>query len=291
MKVHYECAACFLRQTREALDLASDDKELKMDVTEMIVKIVSENFRRGGVSNVIGTEIHRTIKKETENPDPYIKEREISNDIALQYLPHVEKLLSDDDNFKNYLKVAIAGNVIDFGALGLETDMESLIIETMKKEPSVDDSKELEYELENADTVLYLADNIGEIVFDKILIEKIKDYGVDITVALKEKPILNDACIEDALKIGLDEVSKLTSTGTDSIGIIEEDMSSEFMELFKESDVIIAKGLGNYEGLGEMELNEKPVFCLLNAKCKPVARDIGVSMGDNIVLKLNPRVR
>lgn len=288
MKVHYECAGCFLRQTREALDLASDDEELKMDITEKVVKIVSENFHREGISNVIGTQIHRTIKDETGNQDPYSRERETSNDIALQYFPHVEKLLEDND-LKNYLKVAIAGNVIDFGALGLETDMESLITETMNKEPVIDDSKDLEHELEIAKTVLYLADNIGEIVFDKILIEKINEYDVDVTVALKEKPILNDACIDDALKIGLDEISKLTSTGTDSIGIIEGDVSPKFMELFNKSDLIIAKGLGNYEGLGEMDLNNKQVFCLLNAKCKPVARDIGVNVGDNIVLKLNPR--
>jgi damage-control phosphatase, subfamily I len=288
MKVHYECAACFLRQTREALNLASDDDELKMDVTEKVVKIISENFHRGGVSNVIGTNIHRTIKDETGNNDPYIMEREISNDLAMQYLPNVEKILEKDRNLKNYLKVAIAGNVLDFGALGLDTDMESLIVKTMRKEPAIDNSKELEEELIKSETVLFLADNIGEIVFDKILIEKINNYQVDVTVALKEKPILNDACIEDALKIGLDEVSKLTSTGTDSIGIIEEDVSEEFLELFNKSDIVIAKGLGNYEGLGEMELGEKPVFCLLNAKCKPVARDIGVNLGDNIVLRLNP---
>ena len=288
MKVHYECAACFLRQTREALDLASDDDELKMDVTEKVVKIISENFHRGGVSNVIGTKIHRTIKHETGNNDPYIMEREISNDLAMQYLPNVEKILEKDRNLKNYLKVAIAGNVLDFGALGLDTDMESLIVKTMRKEPAIDNSKELEEELIKSETVLFLADNIGEIVFDKILIEKINNYQVDVTIALKEKPILNDACIEDALKIGLDDVSRLTSTGTDSIGIIEEDVSEEFLELFNKSDMVIAKGLGNYEGLGEMELGEKPVFCLLNAKCKPVARDIGVNPGDNIVLKLNP---
>ena len=288
MKVHYECAACFLRQTREALDLASNDDELKMDVTEKVVKIVSENFKRGGVSNVIGTQIHRTIKNKTGNPDPYVMEREISNDIAQQYIPLVENILENDKSLKNYLKVAIAGNVLDFGALGLDTDMESLIVRTMKKEPAIDNSKELEEELIKSESVLFLADNIGEIVFDKMLIEKINDYQVEVTVALKEKPILNDACMDDALKIGLDEVSRLTSTGTDSIGIIEEDVSSEFMELFNKSDMIIAKGLGNYEGLGEMELGEKPVYCLLNAKCKPVARDVGVKLGDNIVLKLNP---
>ncbi len=289
MKVHYECAACFLRQTREALDLATDDESLKMDITEKIVKLVSETYRKGAVSNVIGTDVHRTIKNETGNMDPYSKEREISNDIALDFLPQVEKILGDKNKLENYVKVAIAGNVIDFGALGLEMDMETLIIETMKKDPTINNTKELENELEISKTVLYLADNIGEIVFDKILIEKIiKGYDVDVTVALKEKPILNDACIEDALKIGLDQVAKLTSTGTDSIGIIEDDVSEEFIDLFNKSDMIIAKGLGNYEGLGEMNLKDKPVYCLLNAKCKPVARDIGVNLGDNIVLKLNP---
>ncbi len=288
MKVHYECAACFLRQTREALDLATDDESMKMDITEKVLKLVSETYRRGAVSNVIGTEVHRTIKNETGNQDPYSGEREMSNDIASDFLPQVEKILGDKNDLENYVKIAIAGNIIDFGALGLDMDMEALIIKTMEKDPTINNTNELENELKISKTVLYLADNIGEIVFDKILIEKIKEYDVNVTVALKEKPILNDACIDDALKIGLDKVARLTSTGTDSIGVIEGDVSTEFMDLFNKSDMVIAKGLGNYEGLGEMNLEDKPVYCLLNAKCKPVARDIGVNLGDNIVLKLNP---
>jgi uncharacterized protein with ATP-grasp and redox domains len=288
MKVHYECAACFLRQTREALDLATENESLKMEITEIVMKIVSKKFRKGAVSNIIGTEVHRNIKELTGNNDPYSRERETSNDIALEFLPQVERVLGDGKNLKNYIKVAIAGNVLDFGALGLEIDMESLIVNTMEKNPTLDHSNELENELKKSKTVLYLADNIGEIVFDKIFIEKIKEYDVEVTVALKEKPILNDACINDALKIGLNQIAKLTSTGTDSIGIIEGDVSKEFMEIFNKSDMIIAKGLGNYEGLGEMDLIDKPVFCLLNAKCRPVAREIGVELGDNVVLKLNP---
>ncbi len=288
MKVHYECAACFLRQTREALDLATENESLKMEVTESVMKILSKNFRSGAVSNIIGTEIHRNIKELTGNNDPYSRERETSNDIALEFLPQVEGVLGDKKNLKNYIKVAIAGNILDFGALGLEIDMESLIVNTMEKNPTLNHSNELENELQNSKTVLYLADNIGEIVFDKIFIEKIKQYDVEVTVALKEKPILNDACIDDALKIGLNQVAKLTSTGTDSIGVIEGDVSPEFMEIFHKSDMVIAKGLGNYEGLGEMDLMDKPVFCLLNAKCRPVAREIGVELGDNVVLKLNP---
>lgn len=290
MKVHYECAACFLRQTREALDLATKDNSLKMDITEKIVNIVSNDFHKGAVSNVIGTKVHRTIKKETGNNDPYSNERKISNEIAMEFVPKVNNILKEKNNLLTYLKVAIAGNVLDFGALGLDKDMESLFISTLNREPLLDHSKELEVELDKAKTVLYLADNIGEIVFDKILIERLKLYDVRVTVALKEKPILNDACIEDAEEVGLNHVSDLISTGTDSIGIIEDDVSETFMEKFWKSDLVIAKGLGNYEGLGEMELKDKPVFCLLNAKCKPVARDIGVEVGDNIVLRLNPEI-
>ncbi|MDD3985313.1 MAG: ARMT1-like domain-containing protein [Methanobacterium sp.] len=290
MKVYYECAACFLRQAREALDLATDNNILKMEVTEKVLEIVSENFHKEAVSNVICTKIHRTIKQETENQDPYSKERELSNDIAMKFLPKIKKILGKEKDLKNYIKIAIAGNVIDFGALGLDKDMESLIFKTIEKNPTLDHSNELENELHKSKTVLYVADNVGEIVFDKILIEKLLEYDVKVTVALKEKPILNDACVEDALNIGLNNLAKLTTTGTDSIGIIEQDVSAEFMKLFKESDMIIAKGLGNYEGLSEMNLKMKPVFCLLNAKCRPVARDIGVNLGDNIVLKLNKQL-
>jgi len=165
MKVYYECAACFLRQTREALDLATNNETLKMEVTEKIIKIVSENFHKGAVSNVIGTEVHRTIKEETGNQDPYSREREISNDIALDFLPQVEKILGEGATLKTYIKIAIAGNVIDFGALGLDIDMESLIVQTMKKDPTRDSTEELENALKSSNNVLYLADNIGEIVF------------------------------------------------------------------------------------------------------------------------------
>ena len=287
MKVHYECAACFLRQAREAVDLATDDESLKMDVTEKVTKIVCKNFHRGAASNVIGTEIHRTIKRETGNKDPYSYQREICNEIALKFLPRVEKIVEDQNGLESYLKAAIAGNVIDFGAMGLDSDMEGILIKTMEKGFGVNNSSELENELEKAKTVLYLADNIGEIVFDKLLIKKLHEYDVEVTVALKEKPILNDACMEDALGIGLDEVAELITTGTDSVGVIYGDVSSKFKEIFDKADMVIAKGLGNYEGLGEMDLKDKPVFSLLNAKCDPVARDIGVKKGDNVVLMLN----
>ncbi|MGZ7066847.1 MAG: damage-control phosphatase ARMT1 family protein [Methanobacterium sp.] len=286
MKAYYECAPCFLRQAKEALDLATDEEAVKMVVMEELVKIVCRDFNPQAVSNEIGTKIHRIIKDKTGNEDPYILEKRKGNEIALKFLPRIRKIIEVNHELETYAKAAIVGNLIDFGALGVDYDVETGIISNMGSDIALNHVSELEKELKNVKSVLYLADNNGEIVFDKLFIQKLTEYDVDVTVALKERPILNDACVEDAEQIGLDKVAKLVSTGTDSIGIIYGDMSDEFKEIFNKADVVIAKGLGNYEGLTAMELGTKPVFCLLNAKCGPIARDIGVNIGDNVVIKL-----
>jgi uncharacterized protein with ATP-grasp and redox domains len=286
MKVYYQCAPCFLRQAREALDMATKDESLKLEVMEKLTRILGEDYQRNAASNKIGTRIHRTIKKETGNEDPYQIQKEKCNQIAQQFLPTIKKLLKKDSSLKNHVKAAITGNIIDFGALGLEVDIENLIQENMERDLAVDHSPLLEEELKKAHEVLYLVDNIGEIVFDKLLIEKLKEYKVQITVAVKEKPILNDACLSDALEIGINDVAELTTIGTDSIGVVYEDFSPEFREEFWNADLIIAKGLGNYEGLDEIELKDKPVFCLLNVKCEPIARNVGAKLGDNVIIKL-----
>lgn len=286
MKVYYECAPCFLRQAKEALDLATNDENLKMEIMEELVRIIYNEFRKDAVSNEIGTKVHRTIKNRTCNEDPYILEKKKGNEIALKFLPKIKQIIENENSLESYVKAAIVGNIIDFGALGVNFDTEKGIIENMEKDIALNHVPELENELKSVKNVLYLADNNGEIVFDKLLIEKLKEYDVEVTVALKENPILNDATVKDALQIGLDKVANLISTGTDSIGVIYGDVSDEFKEIFDKSDLVISKGLGNYEGVTEMELGNKPVFCLLNAKCDPIAKDIGVNLGDNVVLKL-----
>lgn len=286
MKVYYECAPCFLRQAKEALDLATPDEGVKMEVMKEIIKVISSDFKDNTISNELGTKIHRIIKDKTRNDDPYLLKKRKGNQIALKFLPKIKEILKNDDKLETYLKAAIAGNIIDFGALGVTFDTEEGLMKAMEKDIALNHINELEKALKSSKSVIYLADNNGEIVFDKLLIQKLKEYNVNVTVALKEKPILNDATIEDAIQIGLDEVAKLVSTGTDSIGIVYGDVSPEFKEIFKNADMVISKGLGNYEGLTAMDLGKKPVFCLLNVKCDPIAKDIGVNIGDNVVLKL-----
>lgn len=286
MKVYYECAPCFLRQAKEALDLACDDEDLKIEIMSEITVLLGSKFYKGAVSNVIGTSIHRLIKEKTGNNDPYYEIKKKGNEIAWSFLPKVVDLLDGKDDLEIFVKAAIVGNLIDFAALGVNFDPLSLMIETLKSPLAINHVKRLENALKSVKTVLYLADNTGEIVFDKLLISKLIEYDVEVTVALKEKPILNDACIEDAYQIGLDQIAKLVTTGTDSVGVIYSQVSPEFSRMLDESELIIAKGLGNYEGLSEIKFNKKPVFCLLNTKCEPTALDIGVNKGSNVILKL-----
>ncbi|MBU4534534.1 MAG: DUF89 family protein [Euryarchaeota archaeon] len=286
MKVYYECASCFLRQSREALELATDDEKLRMEITEKIIDLLASEFKKGAPSNLIGTSMHRLIKDLSGNPDPYLQEKKRGNLIAEKFQDEVAALLKQDPSLINYIKVAIAGNLLDFAAMGVNFDPSSVILEKIAEPLIIDHSSHLEEALNDADSLLYLADNVGEIVFDKMLLEKLAQYDLDITVAVKEKPIVNDATMEDALEIGLDQMVNVTTTGTDSVGIIYSQISPEFKELVDAAELIISKGMGNYEGLTEMEIGEKNVFCLLNVKCSAISQDIGVKEGSAVLLKL-----
>lgn len=285
MKVYYECGSCFLRQAKEALDLATDDDNLKIKVMKDIFKFLANNYSKNASSNKIGTDIHNLIKEKTNCRDPYINEKIIGNKIALKFLPIVSKVLENDDSLENYVKVAIIGNILDFGAFDLDTNIEKLIKDALDKNLTINNVNELEEDLKKHKKLLYLADNTGEIVFDKLLLKKIKEYDLEITIAVKEDPILNDACMKDALDIGLDVFGKIVSIGASTVGIVYSEISKEFMEIFNNHDFIISKGLGNYEGLTEVDLKNKDVYFLLCSKCTAVSKNIGVNLEDMIALK------
>ena len=286
MKIYYDCGACFLRQAREAMDLATDDDKLKIKIFEDIFEFLAENFTYGASSNKLGSAIHRMIKEKTACSDPYINEKILANKIALELFGEIKELLKDDDSLENHIKIAIVGNILDFGALELDFNHHELILANLNKELAINKIDELKEAISKHKELLYLVDNTGEIVFDKLLIEKLLSFGLNITVVVKEKPILNDACLEDAIAVGLDKITELTTLGTDSIGIIYEEASEDFKKIFDNADFIIAKGLGNYEGLTEIDIGEKDVFSLLCVKCSAIAKDIGVDEKENILLKL-----
>lgn len=285
MKISYECGPCFLRQAREALDLSTDDEMLKMEIMGEIFTYLSENFKVGTNSNSTGSIMHNLIKEKTGCRDPYRNEKIEGNEIALKYLPDVKRILDEDDSLENYVKIAIIGNILDFGAFTLDDDIESVIKKSLEKELTIKDIEEFEKSLKSNDRVLYLVDNTGEIVFDKLLLSKIREYGLDITIAVKSEPILNDACMKEALDAGLDEFGEIVEIGAGTVGYVDSEISDEFREIFNDHKFIISKGMGNYEGLTEIDLSDKEIFFLLCAKCKTISWDIGVNLHDMLLFK------
>lgn len=285
MDISYECGPCFLRQAREALDLSTDDENVKMQVMEEIFKFLSTTFKAGTNSNSTGSSMHKIIKQKTGCMDPYYKEKVEGNEIALKYLPEVKKILDENDSLENYVKIAIIGNILDFGAFTLDDDIEGVIKSSLKKDLAVKDIEEFENSLKTHDKVLYLVDNTGEIVFDKLLLAKLKEYDLDITIAVKSEPILNDATMVEALDVGLDEFGKLVEIGAGTVGYVDSEISDEFRQIFDDHEFVISKGMGNYEGLTEIDLSKKDIYFLLCVKCNTIARHIGANLHDMLLLR------
>lgn len=267
------------------MDLSTDDENLKMELTSDIFKFLSTRFNKNTNSNKTGSAIHELIKQKTGCNDPYINEKKLGNEIALKYLPLAHNILKENDTLENRVKIAIVGNILDFGAFELSEDIEKLIKDSLDKDLAVKDIESFENALKKYDNVLYLVDNTGEIVFDKLLLSKIREYDLDITIAVKSQPILNDACMEDAISTGLNEFGEIVEIGAGTVGYVDSEISDEFREIFNAHEFVISKGMGNYEGLTEIDLSKKEVFFLLCAKCGTIAKDIGVNFQDMLLFK------
>ena len=285
MKVKHECASCMLRQANEAIEQASKDENIRMNTTLKVLEFMNKQFNENINSNKLGTDLHHLVMEETGCDDPYKELREEGNKLAEKMIPSVEKMLEDNQSLENYIKVAIAGNIIDFGALDESADMEKAIIQQLNNPLVSTDINEFEDSLNKANNILYLADNGGEIVFDKILIKKLKEeYDLNITLALKEGPILNDALVQDAIDLDLDKYTTLISTGASSVGVVKEYISDELHELLNTSDLVISKGMGNFEGLTEMN-TKSPIYYLLSIKCSAISKEVGLEIGSNALIK------
>jgi len=181
------------------------------------------------------------------------------------------------------IKVAIAGNIIDFGVnnrISSGFNIEEELEDTLEQDFAIFDYADFKDALKDVDEILYLADNTGEIVFDRVLIEEL---GKRVIYVVRDKPIINDATMEDALFCKMDKVARVISSGCDAPGTILRYCSKEFLTYYSRAKLIISKGQGNYETLSE---EKKPVFFLLKTKCSIIANDLGCKTGD-IILKAN----
>jgi len=293
LKVEAECAACIVnRAVAEAME-ATTNPALRFRVMVELFKLLSREFKPTAVPAYLGTKRDRLIKRITGNDNPYRREKRRSNEKALKLLPYARKIVEEGytqrDRFKRACLCAIVGNIIEFHIPGHKFTYGGLrkLFRDAGKDMVIDDVNKV-YELtKKAQTVLYLTDNAGEIVFDTLLVEQLKNMGVTVIVGVKGGPVLNDATLEDAEVSGMSKIAdKVITTGTDAVGLMLKEFSKEFLEVYDSVDLVFAKGMGYAETLTEYKL-KKPHVLLFRTKCNPVANFFGVPRDKNVA-KLMP---
>ena len=277
MKTYLDCFPCFLRQALEAARMAGADEERQRLILDRTMALLQDASLESKPPE-IGDGVHRIVRQLTGDDDPYAAVKAESTREALRLYPRLKALVAEDgDRLERAIRIAIAGNVIDF-ATGADFDIKEGLERILNQPFAINDIAAFRKALSEARSVLYLGDNAGETVFDRVLIEAL---DVPVIYAVKGGPIINDATVDDALAAGLDEVAEVVSTGSDAPGTILSRCSAEFRALYERAELVIAKGQANYETLsGE----GGRLFFLLKVKCPVIARDIGAPVG-SIVLK------
>ena len=277
MKLVSDCYDCLKRLIAQAADLATKDDSLRRKAIEKAMNILENEFSYDQISVVLATKIHDVIKEITGNADPYkaLKEKEVV--IAREVYPEIASRYQGD--LENCVKLAAVANAIDFFKQPGE------VKEDMRKPVNfaIDDWRYFEAKLRNGGKVLYLADNAGEIYFDLPLLNQMRRFA-DVTYVVKPSPVQNDVTIEDIRKAGLEgEFGRVITTGVASPGVVFDLASGEFKREFESVDLIFAKGMGYYESLSELPRQGRFFYCL-KAKCKPVARSLGVSVNSYVAM-------
>ena len=284
MNTFLECVPCLIRQAYTVASKNVSDDETRVKIMREALLAASElDFEKS--PPVLSQKIQEIINKYTGGIDAY-KEIKINSDkVALRLLDELhEKISCSECKFETAIRLAIAGNIIDFGVTSHVSDetIETVINESLSSKLAIDNVKLLQQEIKKADNIFYLLDNAGEIVFDKLLIEQLPLEKV--TAVVRGKPILNDVTMEDAELAGLTEIVKVIDNGTNAPGTVLELCSEDFVEKFAKADLIIAKGQGNFETLNHIDKN---IFFLLKAKCNVVARELNCNVGDLIITHSN----
>jgi uncharacterized protein with ATP-grasp and redox domains len=282
LKLNLDCIPCFLRQALQAVRFISDDEDLHQKVLREVAKELLES-NWNATPPELAHKVHRIVKRLTNESDPYKKAKRENNNSVLKMYPALKKHIEEsNDPLRTAVRLAIAGNIIDFGPLQ-NFNLEKTIKEVLSRPFSVDDYEQLKEKILYAKTLLYFTDNAGEIVFDKLLVEtilKIKKLE-KIRFAVKGGPIINDATIEDAKYISLSDLPNVEflEMSNGEPGKWPDRNSQTVKKWIAKHDLVISKGQGNYEGLSE----HNGLFFLLIAKCPVIASDLVVKVGDIIL--------
>ncbi len=279
MKTYSECIPCFYRQALDAARLAGADDDVSKKILEDVTEVVSQlSFDLSPPE--IARAVYSIVEEHTGGRDLYGEIKRSSNSMAMELYPRMKQVVeSSDDVLLSAVRLAVAGNVIDYG-VPHAFDIEEEIEECLDKEFAIFDFNEFAEAVRGAKNILYILDNAGEIVFDRILVEEMPAGKT--VCAVRSTPIINDVTMEDAVSVGLDKIVKVIPSGSDIPGTVVNECTKEFRRYYKNADLIISKGQGNYETLAD---ERKPIFFIFKAKCAVVAKHVGCQMGDIILKK------
>ncbi len=284
MQTYLDCFPCFLRQALDAARFATDDEKIHARVIQNVLCLAAQTNMHNPPP-VIGQKVHRLIRELTGNEDPYREQKRRSNELALRLYSEMKQDVEETPNpLEAAVRLAIAGNILDFGVnRSLEyAQAEKVIGAALDAEFDCRELSDFANGVEQARDILYLGDNAGETVFDRVLIEKLPHEKI--TFVVKGSPVINDATMEDAEVAGLTDLVDVITNGSDGPGTILETCSSQFRERFDRAGLIVAKGQGNYESLSDVD---KPIFFILKAKCPVIARDLDCEIGEMILRQNN----
>ncbi|MCD1294458.1 hypothetical protein CUJ83_05520 [Methanocella sp. CWC-04] len=286
MRSDPRCAPCLLNRVLYEAELSTTDKELKFMAIQGGIEFLRENFKPGTNAIQISTGIHRKAYSILGDEDPYREKKAESNRIAAAMIPTVREYISGakpEDRFRKAVLASIIGNSFDFGVQGHKVETENFdgfFNELFENGLDVDDTDRI-LELARNGKVIYLCDNCGEIYFDELVLEQLKEANAHVTLVVRGGYILTDVTMEDVARMGLDKkVDIVMTTGSNAIGISLEEAPEELLEAMRGASVIISKGMANYEALSEEDF--KPIAYLLRSKCEPVSQSLGVKKDMNV---------
>ena len=276
MKARPDCLLCLFNQALNTVRGVTDDAKVHERVLREVARVVARETLNQ-TPTALSQHVYRIVSRVTGIRDPYRRQKAETNRIALRLLPELRGLVArSPDSLDAALHAAVAGNIIDIG-IGHAFDLQRDVRRLMKEPFAVSAIAAFRRDLRPGRRLLYLGDNAGEIVLDTLLVEQIRARGVDVTYSVKSGPIINDATRRDARVAGMDRLATIIETGSDNIGVHWGHVSPAFRKAFRQADVVVAKGHGNFETCDDRRGN---TYFLLKAKCRIVAAALGVELGD-----------
>ena len=277
MDLQLDCLACILRQAVESSRLATEDAETHEKIMNEVLGVIAgyKNYKN---SPALTRDVLTVVSRHTGVSDLYAEVKNADIEEAKQILPRLREFLDrSDDRLYWALKIAATGNVIDRAISHAANGVETLIEKEIKRKFAIDDYEIFREKIEDARDILIIGDNAGESVFDRVLIEQLP--GKNFTYAVRSGPTLNDVTMEDAVRSGLDGCARILSSGCDSPGVILDECSREFMDVFLGADMVISKGQGNFELLDGCG---REMFFLLKLKCYAISVEMKTGLNEYV---------